>query len=123
MKVKDGGNQFLARLALEGAVLLLVFREENALLYRAIGLLLEDFPALPNHPHNSADLAVKAIQLLGHFYDRYPHDQTIVAKIIVFCVSLYCGARNARKNPNFGSIPLCIVLTRIESIDKSLNQV
>lgn len=81
LEVKDGGNQFLARLALEGAVLLPIFREENALLHKAIGLLLEDFPAIPGHPSATADLVVKAIQLLGQCYDQYPHDKAIVAKI------------------------------------------
>lgn len=81
LQVKDGGNQFLARQALEGAVLLPIFREESALLHRALGLLLDDFPTLPNHPSDPADLAVKAIQLLGQCYDYHPHDEAIVAKI------------------------------------------
>lgn len=81
LEVKDGGNQFLARLALEGAVLLPIFREENALLHKAIGLLLEDFPTLPHHPSDAADLVVKAIQLLGQCYDQYPQDKAIVEKV------------------------------------------
>lgn len=81
LEVKDGGDQFLARLALEGSVLLPIFREENALLHRAIGLLLEDFPVLPDHPSDPSYLAVKAIQLLGQCYDHYPHDKAIIAKI------------------------------------------
>ncbi len=80
-EVKDGGDQFLARLALEGTVLLPIFREDRALLYRAISLLLDDFPPPPDDPSNSADLPVKAIQLLGQCYDYCPHEPAIVTKV------------------------------------------
>jgi len=78
---KDGGDIFIAQLSLEGAVLLPVFRAEHGLLHRAISLLIEDFPPIPEEPSNAAYLPVKAVKLLGRCYDCVPKDSAIIQKI------------------------------------------
>ncbi len=77
----DVGDAFIAQLSLEGAVLLPVFRADNGLLHRAISLLVEDFPPIPEEPSNAAYLPVKAIKLLGRCYDCVPKDSAIIQKI------------------------------------------
>jgi len=76
------GDTFIAQLSLEGAVLLPVFRADNGLLHRAISLLIEDFPPIPDEPSNAAHLPVKAIKLLGRCYDCLPKDSAIIQKIV-----------------------------------------
>lgn len=76
----DGGDAFIAQLSLEGAVLLPVFRADNGLLHRAISLLIEDFPPIPDEPSNAAYLPVKAIKLLGRCYDCIPKDLLLFRK-------------------------------------------
>jgi hypothetical protein len=77
----DGGDQFIARLALEGTVMLPIYRADDGLLHRAIGLLLDEFPPIPHDPGDPAYLSVKALKLLGRCYDRYPQDSSI-AKMV-----------------------------------------
>ena len=75
------GDQFIARLALEGAVMLPMYRVDDGLLHRAIGLLLDEFPPIPSDPGDPAFLPVKALKLLGRCYDRYPQDSSIAKKV------------------------------------------
>jgi hypothetical protein len=77
----NGGDQFIARLALEGTVMLPMYRADDGLLHRAIGLLLDDFPPIPNDPDDTAYLPVMALKLLGRCYDRYPQDNAIAKRI------------------------------------------
>ena len=77
----DGGDQFIAVLALEGAVLLPIFRADDGLLHRAMWLLLDEFPPIPEEAGDPAYLPVKALKLLGYCYDKYPHDRAIIAKV------------------------------------------
>jgi hypothetical protein len=81
-KMMEKGDQFIALLALEGAVMLPLYRMDDSLLYSAIGLLLNDFPPLPVDPADPAYLPVKALKLLGRCYDRRPNDHVIAQTVL-----------------------------------------
>ena len=85
----NGGDQFIASLALEGTVMLPMYRADDGLLHRAIGLLLDDFPPIPSDSGDPAYLPVKALKLLGHCYDRYPQDSAIAKRVqqIIGCAN------------------------------------
>ena len=88
-RMMETGDQFIAMLALEGAVMLPLYRADDSLLYNAIGLLLNDFPSIPTNPDASAYLPVKALKLLSRCYDRHPQDSVIVQKVqeIIGCAN------------------------------------
>lgn len=75
------GDQFIAAKALEGAVMLALFRNDPGLLFLAIGLLLTEFPPIPVSVEDASDLAVLALRLLGRCYDHQPDNPSIVKKI------------------------------------------
>lgn len=84
-KTLEVGDQFIALLALEGAIMLPLYRSDDSLLYNAIGLLLNDFPPIPTDPTDPAYLPVKALKLLGRCYDRRPNDH-IIAQTVLECI-------------------------------------
>lgn len=63
---------FIARCALESAVMLAIHRNDNALLLSAQGLLVNRFPPLPIDPHEIDYVVIRAVQLLGRCYDCGP---------------------------------------------------
>jgi hypothetical protein len=73
----QAGDHFIGQLALEGAVMLALLRSDDGLLYRAIGLLLSEFPVVPADTGDAAYLPVKAVKLLARCYDRKPGDAAI----------------------------------------------
>lgn len=75
------GDLFIAVNALEGAVMLCIFRNDKGLLLRAMGLLLTEFPPIPEDPYDPAYLSVSAIRLMGRCYDRNPTVSSIGEKI------------------------------------------
>ena len=74
-------NEFIANKALEGAVMFPLFRGNDGLLLRSIGLLISEFPEIPDDPTDPAYLPVKAIKLLGRCFDKRPDNQEIYFKI------------------------------------------
>lgn len=75
------GDLFIAVKALEGAVMLCIFRNDKGLLLRAMGLLLTEFPPIPEDPYDPAYLPVEALRLMGRCYDRNPASSGIGEKI------------------------------------------
>ena len=61
--------------------MLALFRADDGLLYKAIGVLISDFPPIPTDPYNAAYLPVKALKLLGRCYDRHPSDAPLVKAV------------------------------------------
>ncbi len=72
---------FIAALSLEGLVMLPIIRGDNKLFVGALGSLLNDFPDIPADPEASADLAIKALKLLGRCYDFHPQMAEIAEKV------------------------------------------
>jgi hypothetical protein len=70
---------FFAQVALEGAVMLPIYRDDPQLFYRSFSFILDGFPPLPIDADDSALLPVKALKLLGRCYDYRPSDD-ILAK-------------------------------------------
>ncbi|MDQ5822770.1 MAG: hypothetical protein M3441_00985 [Chloroflexota bacterium] len=75
------GDHFRAAAALEGLVMLALLRNDNGPLYKAIGVLMGDFPAVPADPHDAAYLPVKALKLLSRCFDRRPSHSDLVKEI------------------------------------------
>jgi hypothetical protein len=99
------GDHFVATLALEGAVMLPIYRSDERLLYNAIGLLLNDFPFIPDNPGDSALLPVKALKLLGYCYDLRPNDFPLAQKIQE-CIGVNNIAVDVEARFNLGLIRL-----------------
>lgn len=70
-------NYFLAQIALEGAVMLPIFRDDPHLFYRSFSFILESFPLPPTEADDPAFLSVKALKLLGRCYDYRPSDDIL----------------------------------------------
>lgn len=77
----ENGDQFIAVEALEGAVMLPLYRNDRRLLYKAMGLLLNDFPPIPDDPSDPAYLPVKGLKLLRYCYDLQPDEAELAQKI------------------------------------------
>lgn len=77
----ENGDQFIAVEALEGAVMLPLYRNDRRLLYKAISLLLNDFPPIPDDPSDPAYLPVKGLKLLRYCYDLQPDEAELAQKI------------------------------------------
>jgi len=77
----EDGDSFIAAAALEGAVMLPLYRGDQQLLYKPIGLLLNDFPPIPGDPNDAALLPVLALKLMGRCYDFRPDTAELARKI------------------------------------------
>jgi len=75
------GNQHVAVLALHGLTMLGILRYDMRLHNKALGLLLSDFPAIPEEPDVPAPLACAALHMLGRCYDFQPEQPAIPSTI------------------------------------------
>lgn len=80
LRNQNSEGAFIARLALEGLVLLPAYRKDARLLLAAQNILVNRFPTLPLDAHESAHLPVRAIQLLSYCYNFDP--QPVIAEKI-----------------------------------------
>jgi hypothetical protein len=101
----EEGDQFIAILSLEGAVMLSLLRREDDLVHRALSLLLGDFPPIPDDPGDPAYLPVKALKLLSRCHDYFPADPTIRRKVEQ-CVGSVNYAVNTEAHFTLGIIAL-----------------
>lgn len=74
------GDQFIAAKSLEGAVMTAILGSNQSLRFLAIGLLLTEFPPVPEEQDDPAFLPTMALRLLGHCYDLQPNSTDIAAK-------------------------------------------
>lgn len=72
---------FIAALSLEGLVMLPILRSDGRQFVSALGVLFNDFPDIPSDTEASADLAIKALKLLGRCYDFRPRMNEIAEKV------------------------------------------
>jgi len=98
-------NVFIAQIALEGAVTLVLQRGNRNLFYSVLDLLLNEFPSLPEDPEDSALLPVKALKLLGRCYDFSPQT-TEIPEMIEKCISVSNNAVKAEASFNLGIVHL-----------------
>lgn len=75
------GNAHIGTLALTGLTMLGMIRNEARLYNKALGLLLSDFPPLPDEPDIPAPLGCAALHLLGRCYDFQPQEAAIPSTI------------------------------------------
>ncbi|CAG0996479.1 hypothetical protein ANRL4_02811 [Anaerolineae bacterium] len=73
-------DEFVSYLALEGVTMLPILRGEKRLLPAALDLLLNEFPESPKDDYQQALLPIKALKLLGRYYDFSP-DEQVASKI------------------------------------------
>jgi hypothetical protein len=78
---KTVGDAFVGECALEGAVMLPLYRADDNLLTTALGLLLNYFPEIPQTSYSPSYMAVKAVKLLSRCYDRLPNFKPIYEKV------------------------------------------
>ncbi|MCA9921461.1 MAG: hypothetical protein KC421_03765 [Anaerolineales bacterium] len=75
------GDAYTAELSLEGNVLLSIYRKDDGLFQRSIGLLLTDPPPFIFDDRGGVDhLSVKYVKLLGHCFDYQPENPSIGKK-------------------------------------------
>jgi hypothetical protein len=82
LQALDQKDFYNAELWLEGNVLLSIYRKEDGLFLRSVGLLLTDPPPLIVGEEGYVDhLSIKSIKLLGHCFDYQPENPSISNKL------------------------------------------
>lgn len=109
------GRSFVALQALEGAVMLSIFRDDDGLMFRAMGTLLSDFPPIPDDIRDPAFLPVKALKLLGRCYDARPNNAGI-AEAIKERIGVPNVAVDAEARFNYGVVKLYEAFRSTDSV-------